>query len=144
MKTCWKGRPWDVGFLYELEKAKLQEMIAYHKKTLRYVGVEEDIKWMELCVKLIDIFEEKTPIFNYTGDLKFIPIKDSDCLEVDASDLKYHCNVYVNTKNASRFYSKLDNNSDNYYKAFPHELYILKAKHLYHKIRYEKDVAWWD
>ena len=49
MKVAWKGRPWDIGFLYELEKAKLEEMIAYHEKEQRYVGVENDIRDMKIC-----------------------------------------------------------------------------------------------
>ena len=145
MKVCWKGRPWDCGFLYELEQAKLQEMIAYHKKHKRYVGVENDIKWMELCVNLIDIFTEKRDLFHYTGKMKFIPIEDSDSVELDGSNLKYHCDVKVNTRNAARFVPGGESNPYlEHWKEHPHEIYIKKAKYLYHKIRYEKDDAWWD
>ena len=120
-------------------------MIAYHKKSDRYVGVEQDIKWMELCVKLIDIFTEKKDIFHYTGKIKFIPIEDSDCVELDGSGLEYHCDVYVNTKNAARFVPGGKNCPYlEYWKEHAHEIYIKKAKYLYHKIRYEKDDKWWD
>ena len=144
MKTAWKGRPWDCGFLYELEKAKLQEMIAYHEKHKRYVGVEDDIKWMELCIKLIDIFTEKELLFDYTGDIKWIPLEDGN-YEMDGSEMVYHCLVNVNVKNAERFIPLGKNNPQiDYWKTRPHEIYRLKAKSLYHKIRNEKDDAWWD
>lgn len=146
MKVAFKGRPWDSSFLYELEQAKLQEMIAYHKKHKRYVGVENDIKWMEICVRLIDIFTEKKELFHYAGDIKFNKIDGSDNVELDGSDLKYFCDVKVNTKNAKRF---ILNGEYNPYVEFwkeqhPHEIYIRKAKYLYHKIRFENDDKWWD
>lgn len=145
MKVAWKGRPWDVCFLYELEKAKIEEMIAYHTKANRYVGVEDDIKWMKLCVKLIDIFTEKVSLFHYTGKLKFIPIEGTDDCELNGDDLVYHCDVNVNTRNAARFVPMGENYQYiEYWKKHAHELYIKKAKSLYHKIRLEKDDAWWD
>lgn len=144
MKTAWKGRPWDISFMYELEKAKIEEMIAYHTKADRYVGVEEDIKWMKLCVKLIDIFTEKDSLFSYTGDVKWNKLEDGN-YEMDGSQLVYHCHVNVNTKNAGRFIPFGYNNPKiEYWKSHPHEIYILKAKALYHKIRNEKDGSWWD
>jgi len=144
-KVCRNGRPWDIDFLYDLEKAKIQEMIAYHKKYKRYIGVEDDIKWMELSIKLIDIFTEQEDLFHYTGEMKFIPIEGTDTYSMDNSDLKYHCDVNVNTRNVSRFVpGGKDCPYIEHWKMHPHELYILKAKHLYHKIREEKDDAWWD
>ena len=143
MKTAFKGRPWDVGFLYELEKAKLEEMISYHEKHKRYVGVEKDIRDMKICVSLIDIFTEKKDLFHYDGKIEFKPIEGSDNVELDGSNLVYHCDVYVNTKNIMRFVEK-DCPYIEYWKKHPHDLYIKKAKYLYHKIRYERDNAWWD
>lgn len=142
MKVAWKGRPWDIDFLYELEKSKIEEMIAYHEKEQRYVGVENDIRDMKICVKLIDIFTEKADLFHYDGELKFVPIEGTDKCEVKGDGLKYNCDVKVNTRNANRF-AKNEFMME-HYKKYPHELYIAKAKYLYHKIRLERDDAWWD
>ena len=146
MKVCWKGRPWDSGYLYELEQAKIKEMIAYHTKHKRYVGVEEDIKWMELCVELIDIFTEKKDLFHYTGKVDFVPIEGSDNYELKhGDDFQYHCDVKVNVKNAHRFVpGGKDNPHIEYWEKHAHEIYIAKAKHLYHKIREQYDGRWWD
>lgn len=145
MRTAWKGRPWDYSFLYDLEKAKLQEMIAYHEKHKRYVGVENDIKWMKLCVNLIDIFTDRKELSHFTGDLKFKPVPGSSDKELDGSDLVYHCDVRVNTKNAHRFVPHGNKNPMMaYWKEHADEIYKKKAKYLYHKIRNEKDESWWD
>jgi len=143
IKTAFKGYPWQESFLYDLERAKLVEMINYHKKAQRFVWWEYVVKDMELCVRLIDIFNsDGIDLFEYLGDLNFIEHADDDNYEVDCSNLKYHCKIYVNFKNIDRF---VDNERlKKYYIDSPHELYILKAKRLYHKIRYEHDAEWWD
>lgn len=144
MKTAFKGRPWDSGYLYELEKAKLEEMIAYHEKHKMYVGVEKDIRDMKICVSLIDIFTEKKELYHYTGNVNFVPIEGSEDFKLlDGDDLQYHCDVKVNTKNIMRFVED-DCPYVEYWKEHPHDFYIKKAKYLYHKIRYERDGAWWD
>ena len=142
IKVALKGYPWQESFLYDIEKAKLIEMINYHKKVQRFVGWEYVVRDMQLCVNLIDIFNsDGIGLFEYSGDLQFIQ-SDDDNYEVKGDELKYHCNIYVNTHNINRF---VDNeNLKKYYIDLPHELYILKAKRLYHKIRYEHDAEWWD
>ena len=145
MKEVWKGRPRDCDYLYYLEKVKIEEMIAYHTKANRYVVVEEDIKWMKLAVKLIDIITGETSLFGYTGDVKWNKLEDGN-YEMDNSDLVYHCYVNVNTKNGYRFIpqGKTNPHLDYWITNGKHEIYRLKAKALYHKIRNEKDEAWWD
>lgn len=142
MKVCFRGRAWDYAYIYELEKAKLQEMIAYHEKNKRYVGVKTDIERMKLCVKLIDIFLENIDTYEYGGKMNFIPTEDGNEFKLDDKDLKYKSTVYVNMKNIKRFVPREEVKS--LYEARPHELYILKAKALYHKIRTEQDFNWWD
>ena len=143
IKTAFKGYPWQESFLYDLERAKLVEMINYHKKVQRFVGWEYVVRDMELCVRLIDIFNsDGIDLFEYLGDLDFIEQTDDGTYEVDGSDLKYHCKIYVNFSNIDRFVS--NECLKKYYIDAPHELYILKAKRLYHKIRYERDAEWWD
>lgn len=145
IKVAFKGYPWQDSFLYELERAKIQEMIEYHKKYQRFVGWEYVVRDMEICVKLINIILEETNLYDYVGDgFHFTPIENSDLLEL-SSNSQYICNVYVNTKNATRFIPKKENNPCiDYWIEHPHEIYLLKAKYLYHKIRYEHDAEWWD
>ena len=142
LKTLLKGYPYDKQYLYELEREKIKEMIAYHERVKRYEGVEYDIRDMKICVKLIDIFLDELNLYHYDGCLKFCKIEGCDDYEMNGEDLKYSCDVKVNLKNIDRF---VDNKfTKKWCEKYPHELYMKKAKHLYHKIRLEKDESWWD
>ena len=140
LKTVLKGYPWDQSYLYAVEKAKIEEMCKYHERTHRFENCEYVIRDMKICIGLIEIFNEKeTDLFHYTGEVKYLPIEGTDDVEIDPRGLEYHCDVYVNTRNASRFLSE-----DQQKCWHPHALYVEKARRLYHKIRVECDYEWWD
>lgn len=145
VKVAFKGYPWQDSFLYELERAKIQEMIEYHKKAKRFEGWEYVVRDMQICINLIGIILEEEELFDYEGDgLKFTKIEGTDNYEISGNN-KYVCKVYVNTKNAYRFIPLgNDNPHIDYWKEHSHEIYLLKAKALYHKIRNERDAEWWD
>ena len=115
-----------------MEKLKLKDAIDKFLKEGEY--------------ELIDIFTEKKDLFHYTGKVDFVPIEGSDNYELKHSDdFQYHCDVKVNVKNAHRFVpGGKDNPHIEYWKKHAHEIYIAKAKHLYHKIREQYDGRWWD
>lgn len=82
--------------------------------------------------------------FHFDGDLTFTPLNDKEgnYKVGHTPDFKYVCDVKVNTKNIDRFEPRKE-----YQKAlldYPHELYMLKARYLYHKIRYEHELEWAD
>lgn len=144
LKTVLKSYPWDESYLYELEQAKIEEMMKHHQKYGFFEGSEFVIRDMKLCMKLIDIFTEKISLFHYDGDIVFKKIEsDDESYELGTTtDFKYNCDVYVNTKNIQRFVDKPE--LYKFYLNNPHELYELKAKYLYHKIRLENDGTWWN
>lgn len=142
LKEVYKTYPWDSCFLYDLEKAKIEEMRKYHIKSDRFVGVEYVIRDMKICENLIDIFTGKRDLGHYDGELTYTKLEDGNYEIGHTPDFKYVCNVKVNTKNLKRFVK--DPKIEKFYTEHPDELYMLKAKHLYHKIRYENDSAWWD
>ena len=145
IKVAFKGYPWQESFLYELERAKIQEMIEYHKKTKRFEGWEYVVRDMQICVNLIGIILEENDLFDYEGDgFKYTPIDGTDTYEVTCDDV-YVPKFYMNVRNAYRFVPKGKNNPMfDYWCSHPHEIYLLKAKALYHKIRNERDAEWWD
>ena len=140
--TAFKGYPWQDDFLYALEKVKIQEMMNYHKKAKRFVGVEYVIRDMQICLNLIDIMFKENELFDYDGDLFLVKTNDGNYEMKPSDDFKYKSLVKVNIKNIDRFIT--DKKAKSYYAEHPHELYLLKAKYLYHKIRYEHDEEWWD
>lgn len=118
------GKSFDFGFLYNLELAKLKEMVEYFTK----YGISADndlyIKQMKLGIRLLEIIIEE-------GGYHFDDLRN------------YICDVKVNTKNADRFV-KNEKEKEFYVNKYPHELYLIKAKYLYHKLRNDFEQTWWD
>lgn len=151
IKEAFTGRPWDEGYLLELEHKKIEEMADYHQRIQRFEGVEYVIRDMKICLSLMDIFMGKKDLFRYDGHLTFVDAdekygtdeKGNPYKEIKTTpDFKYVCLVNVNTKNIDRFVKNEHNKS--WYLEHPHELYELKARYLYHKIRFEREEEWWD
>lgn len=145
LKTLKNGDPWDYLFLDYLEKAKIEEMRDYISKTKRFVGWENVVRDMNICISLIDIFTEKKELYTYKGldSMNFVQIEGTDDYEIKFDkEPEYVCLVNVNLKNIKRFCNK--NGEEDFMRKNPHELYIAKARALYHKIRLEKDRHWWD
>lgn len=114
--------PYDSYYLLALEKAKLEEMRAYFK-SIKFFDHTIDIKWISICISLLEIIMEDDP---------FNP----------------ECPARVNVNNMMRFYRIAPNVSIEEVREFaikhPNDLRILKAKHLYYKIREEYTERWWD
>jgi hypothetical protein len=140
LKRIW-GRPWDYGYLLAIEQRKLKEMAAYFKKSQLTVGWEFQVRDCELCVKLLDIVMEKDPYYKswlrqaYSGP----PFEDTN--------IKFP--VYINTRNADRFWKGFNQKIEDYSKKKILEgnkahLRSEKAFQLYHKIRMYRMYNWWD
>lgn len=127
IKEAIKFEPWDWYYQLNLERAGLERMIAYHKKSKHVVGWERMVKEMELCVQLIEII---------MGDVE---------LTTGRPDYKF-CRAF-NENNMSRFASSAEieyMERSNTPGLFQESIYITKAEHLYHKIRAERERTWWD
>ena len=143
VKEAFKGEPWDHSYLYSLERAKIEEMIAWHTEKQRFVGVEQVIHDMKICLSLIDIILGKRELSHIEGKLLSVPTEEKGMYKiVESPDFKLVVDVYTNTKNIDRFV-KTEKEKEIYLKHLD-ELYVLKARHLYHKIRCERDQTWWD
>lgn len=142
IKTAFSGYPYDHSYILQLEKAKIIEVSNYIESAARYQGYEKDVKWMRIAVKLLDILiDDGMSLFHYNGKLEYIPL-ENDMYEVNSDNLNYVCDVYVNTRNINRFFKQYE--PIDYYKKREHELYLRKARYLYHKIRLYYEEQWWD
>lgn len=147
VKEVFKSYPYDHSYILYLEKAKIIEMADYIEKMARYQGYEKDVKWMRIAAKLIDIItEDGMDLFHYNGKLEYVSFEDEKygtLYEVKHSpDFEYVCNVNVNTRNIHRFFKEYE--PIDYYKEHKHEVYLRKARYLYHKIRLYYEEQWWD
>ena len=133
---CINGYAFDFGYLYNLELAKLKEMVDYFTK----YGISADndlyIKQMKLAIRLLKIIIEE-------GGYHFEHNIDNNGSEKFTDLNKYVCDVNVNVKNADRFVAN-KYERDFYVNRYPHELYLLKARYLYHKLRNDFEQTWWD
>ena len=114
--------PFDWSYLSRLERAKLYEMKSYFELTNGTFDHTNDIRWINICIKLLDI------IIDEPEDHR-----------------------YVNTNNMWRFIRSTDyvngvikEDVEDYYKSYPQDLRWVKAEHLYYEIRKRYTSHWWD
>jgi len=148
LKATLKSYPYDSSFLLEIEQAKLNEIADYIEVNDRFVGCEFVVRDIRLCVKLIEILKNDTKYFHFNGDIRLVPSgkvdeDGNDIMELKPTpDFKYVCDVNVNKRNINRFVR--NQKEKEIFERQPHELYLKKARCLYHKIRSEREEEWWD
>lgn len=113
---------YDWAYLLRLEKVKLQEMLNYFKSMSHTFDHGNDIKWISICIKLLDIIVD------------------------EPEDQRY-----VNARNMWRFIRKTElakgvekEDVEHYYKLYPQDLRWIKAENLYYEIRKNYTCRWWD
>lgn len=114
--------PYDWSYLLRLEQAKLIEMRDYFMMMSNDFDHRADIKWINICIDLIDIIAEQP-----------------------------EDHPYVNVDNMWRFINPIDyvkgvkkEDVEHYYKSYPQDLRWVKAEHLYYEIRKRYTSHWWD
>ena len=114
--------PFDWSYLLGLERVKLREMKSYFELTNGTFDHTNDIKWISVCIKLLDILID------------------------EPEDQRY-----VNTRNMWRFIRSTQlaqgvekEDVEHYYKSYPQDLRWVKAEHLYYEIRKQYTCRWWD
>ena len=127
-KILWNDKQFDFGYLLELEKLKLQLMIKEFK-THPHTDHTSNIRWMQICIKLIDIIQEDDSALEYSD----VPNTE-----------KFKLVKYINIRNASRF--RFDEAAfEGKGQIFIKEcLRQRKALYLYSIIRYNYIFEWWD
>lgn len=131
-KRIW-GKPWDYIYLLAIEQKKFKEMASHFKKHKITKHWELQVRDCELCVKLLDIIQEKDIYYNdWFNACNFAK-----------NDIKTF-NKYVNLNNATRFHVYIDNDNKFLYENSKIWLRQVKALYLYNKIRSYRIHTWWD
>ena len=140
--------PFSYEYFYDLQKTYMEELIAHYKHG--YFATAETyepiVRWIKMAVKLHDIMlDNNVDLFDYEGEMEFVPIDDGKFYKLKYDNVKYRCLVKVNMRNLDR-YLKLSHNqkAKDWYIEHPHELYQLKAWYLYHKLLAYYAKTWWD
>lgn len=126
IKEAILGYPFDYCYLWELEKAKLVEMQKFFEESNITIDDPKTAKEINLAIKLLDIM-----------------LFEDDLYEFNHRTREYECLVKVNTNNIDRFiFNQCEKNF--ILDKMPHELYVVKAKHLYYELMKNKIRGWWN
>ena len=138
-KILRKVYDFDFSSILIVEKYQIMRVRDSIIKYQHHVDWQQDVKWMNTAIKLLEIVEENgCAVPTQT-------IEVNDILKIHYID--YKMPVYVNTRNASRFISKyaVDRLEDSKIGVLIIDnLRIEKAWYLYNKIRYNYLRQWWD
>ena len=140
-----KDFDWDYTFLLEIERKKIIEMYEYFKKCTRSDKMPIVASDLQLCIGLFDIVLEKDNLQLEFSGMKTMRRDDGMYEMVESPHIIACRNLYINTKNASRF-CLFNLPTDDYDIEIIHkeELRRYKAWYLYNKIRTYKLFSWWD
>ena len=141
--TLYKDREWDYSFMLEIEQKKLKNMIRWYEQNDYGNSTSGPItvKQMKLAVRLLDIILEKENFWSidYPEDYEFIV----DHTYQPLPKTSFVIDKYINTKNYKRFFSWL-NDTAMKSPSWKIDLRIRKAWCLYHKLREQYMMDWWD
>lgn len=119
----------DYGYLLDLERFKLQLMLKSFKDE-PHTDHTSDIRWISICIKLIDIIQEEDSAL--------------EVVEMEMSKPQFKLIKYVNINNAFRFGIEYLDRYDGLQVYRKELLRQQKALYLYNKIRYNYMLEWWD
>ena len=150
----WKDRDWDDHFIFEALKFKLKNTADYFEKKQRFVGWEDEVRYIRICETLIERIQNDYYRMEYMDHLDvnhdFIPMPGEDYVElkstVERNDLETYFSMYPRTKKnvlSSSKYTGYTHNDTGVALAMGMQRH-LKARKLLFKILEEKIEAWWD
>lgn len=150
----WKDRDWDNHFIFEALKFKLKNTANYFEEKQRFVGWEDEVKYIRICEKLITRIQDDYYQMEYTDyvelEFDFIPISNTDKFEykrtVTENNIDKYFALYPKTKKktlSSDKYKSYVSTDTGLALAMGIERH-LKARKLLFKIMEEKIEGWWD
>lgn len=151
LPIVWKDRDWDHHFLLEMMESKLENMIKAFQNNQKFVGWEDDVRYMQICKKLVERIQSgyyQNEYFDYV-DLDFEIINAGSTFKLEETiqrdDLAEYLNKYPNTYKLVKSSPK--------YKGYQKDTGLalavgmerhLKARKLLFKILEEKIEGWWN
>jgi len=98
-----KDRNWDDYFIFETLKFKLKNTADYFEETQRFVGWEDEVKYIRICEKLIKRIQDDYYQMEYLDDkylIEKMKIEEDGRLKFDTikDNLEEYINQYPRTK----------------------------------------------
>ena len=153
LPIIWKDRDWDDHFIFEVLKFKIKNTAKYTEKKQRFVGWEDEVRYMRICEKLMG------KIQNEYYQTEYQDYYDFDMSTVPTEDGLYEVVFDVKRDDTAEFVKKYphalrrakkDPRYENFFKdkktgglavgMIRHE----KARKLLFKILEQRIERWWD
>jgi hypothetical protein len=149
----WKDRDWDDHFIFEVLKFKIKNTAKFTEKKQRFIGWENEVRYMRICETLIDRIQNEyyqSEYFDYHDfDVNFVPTKNDmykAVFDVKRDDTDQYVKKYPHAlrraKKDPRFKSYFEGDRNGYL-----AVGIIrqeKAKKLLFKILEQRIEHWWD
>ena len=149
----WKDRDWDDHFIFEVLKFKIKNTADYTEKKQRFVGWENEVRYMRICEKLMGRIQNEYYQTEYQDyydfDMSTVPTEDGlyeVVFDVKRDDTAEFVKKYPHALRRA----KKDPRSENFFKdektgglavgLIRHE----KARKLLFKIIEQRIERWWD
>jgi len=153
LPIVWKDRDWDSDYIFNPLKFKIQNTADHIEKNKRFVGWEDEVRYMRICVKLIDRIQNQYYVDEmhqyWETNIRMEPMGDgTSSLEFDdvRVDLDIYLSKYPNDKRRTLKSKRADNVGDS-----DKSLAILmafmrheRARKLLFDIIQDKIERWWD
>lgn len=146
----WRDRDWDDHFIFEALKFKLKNTADYFEEKQRFVGRENEVKYIRICEKLIKRIQDDYYRMEYCDDKYYVTKirmeKGSIEFDIIKDNLDEYINKYPLTKKKVLSLDKYETyipTKNGLALAIGMERH-LKARKLLFKILEERIEAWWD
>ncbi len=95
----WKDRDWDDYYILEILKFKINKTANSFEKKQRFVGWEDQVRYMRICEKLITLIQDEYyshEYFDYYDNkFSFEKTEDSDLFELKSEVIKDDLQTYI-------------------------------------------------
>ena len=153
LPIIWKDRDWDDHFIFEVLKFKIKNTADYTEKKQRFVGWEDEVRYMRICEKLMGRIQNEYYQTEYQDyydfDMSTVPTEDGlyeVVFDVKRDDTAEFVKKYPHALRRA----KKDPRYENFFKdkktgglavgMIRHE----KARKLLFKILEQRIERWWD
>lgn len=144
-KVLHKCYDFDYSSILKVERHQIIRTRDSITKYQHHLNWENDVKWMNIAIKLIDIILENG-CSERVGDFAMIPTEDGNYKLVNDPNSYWTIPIYINTRNSKRFVINKQKDFDDPRTGaiYKDDLRQEKAWQLYHKIRMNQMRHWWD
>jgi hypothetical protein len=151
----WKDRDWDDHYIFEVLKFKVLNTANHIEEHDRFVGCETEVKYMRVCVKLMERIQTehyRHEYFDYFDfDTEFVPIEGTDLVEYKTTttrdDFRSYISKYPSSERAVRKNKQYENLLEDTDEHLAMAISIhrhLKARKLLFDILESSIERWWD